>query len=103
MEVVMKITIQNKIKEILTNNEHCRDEDTYLIYNIWANEMNKDINEITLVETLSLWKNKKISHPSAIMRARRKVQEEFPETRGSKWKIRHKEQEHVRSQLGYSR
>lgn len=98
----MKINMQTKVKEILTNNSHCRDEDTYLVYNVWANEMSKDINEITLVETLSLWKNKKISHPSAIMRARRKVQEQFPTLRGKKWDIRHKEQSNVRSQLGYN-
>lgn len=97
----MKINMQQKVEKILMKNEHCRDEDTYLIYNIWADEMYKDINEITLIETLSLWKNKKISHPSAIMRARRKVQEKYPHLRGKKWDIRHKEQKHVKKQLGY--
>ena len=54
-----------------------------------------------LVPTLKMWVNKEISHPSAIMRARRKVQEEHPETRGEVYKERHKQQEQVKEDLGY--
>jgi hypothetical protein len=45
--------------------------------------------------------NKEISHPSAIMRARRKVQEEHKETRGKVYAERHKQQKQVREDLGY--
>ena len=55
-----------------------------------------------LVPTLKMWSNKEISHPSAIMRARRKVQEEYPETRGKLWEERHKQQEQVQQDLGYN-
>ena len=48
-----------------------------------------------LVPTLKMWANKEISHPSAIMRARRKVQEDHKETRGSVWEARHKQQQQV--------
>ena len=97
----MKINMQAKVREVLIKTPRCRDDDTYLIYEIWKNEMQSDINKISLLETLSLWKNKKISHPSAIMRARRKVQEESPETRGKVWEQRHEKQRNVRKDLGY--
>lgn len=97
----MKINMQVKVREVLINTPRCRDNDTYLIYEIWKTEMQSDINKISLVETLSLWKSKKISHPSAIMRARRKVQEIDKNTRGNLWKKRHEEQKNVKEELGY--
>ena len=45
---------------------------------------------------------KLISHPSAIMRARRKVQEEHKETRGKLWNERHKQETVVQQDLGYN-
>jgi hypothetical protein len=97
----MKINMQAKVREVLIKTPRCRDDDTYLIYEIWKNEMQSDINKISLLETLSLWKNKKISHPSAIMRARRKVQEIDRNTRGNLWEKRHEEQKNVKKDLGY--
>lgn len=93
--------MQVKVREVLINTPRCRDNDTYLIYEIWKTEMQSDINKISLLETLSLWKSKKISHPSAIMRARRKVQEIDKNTRGNLWEKRHEEQKSVKKDLGY--
>ena len=93
--------MQAKVREVLIKTPRCRDDDTYLIYEIWKNEMQSDINKISLLETLSLWKNKKISHPSAIMRARRKVQEIDRNTRGNLWEKRHEEQKNVKKDLVY--
>ena len=97
--------MQDKVKHILLTKRHCRDNDVYLIYQIWAKELAKyniNIKNMHLVPTLKMWVNKQISHPSAIMRARRKVQEEHPETRGSVWKERHKQQKQVKQDLGYN-
>ena len=101
----MRIKMQDKVKHILLTKRHCRDSDVYLLYEIWAMElakMNLDIKNMHLVPILKMWENKEISHPSAIMRARRKIQEEHPETRGNLWKERHKEQEQVKEDLGYN-
>ena len=49
-----------------------------------------------------MWKDKIISHPSAIMRARRKVQEEHAHTRGKVWEERHNQQKQVKQDLGYN-
>ena len=97
--------MQDKVKRILLTKRHCRDSDIYLIYEIWAKELakyNLDIKNMHLVPTLKMWANKEISHPSAIMRARRKVQEDHSETRGSVWEERHKQQEQVQEDLGYN-
>ena len=64
--------------------------------------MNLDIKNMHLVPILRMWENKEISHPSAVMRARRKIQEEDPDTRGNLWESRHKEQVNVQQDLGYN-
>jgi len=101
----MRIKMQDKVKQILLSNSHCRNNDVYLIYEIWSKELakyNLDIKNMHLVPTLKMWVNKEISHPSAVMRARRKVQEEHSETRGLVWEERHKQQQQVKQDLGYN-
>ena len=101
----MRINMQDKVKHILLTKRHCRDNDVYLIYEIWAKELakyNLNIKNMHLVPILKMWHNKEISHPSAIMRARRKVQEEYPDTRGSVYEERHKQQQQIQQDLGYN-
>jgi hypothetical protein len=96
--------MQSKVHDILLRLVHCRDSDVYLLYEIWKNELaeyNLDINNMKLVPILKMWSNKEISHPSAVMRARRKVQEEHKETRGKVYEERHKQQKQVKEDLGY--
>jgi hypothetical protein len=106
----MRINMQDKVKEVLLKYPNTKDCDPYLLYYIWDYELNTlnsksnsliNVANISLKDILALWKNKEISHPSAIMRARRKVQENHPETRGTVWEERHKKQEDVKKQLGY--
>jgi len=103
--------MQSKVKRVLTESIHCRDNDAYLVYEIWSQEIMDNpkliddqiqINEIHMIDMFRMWKDKLISHPSAIMRARRKVQEEHPNTRGKVWAERHKQQEQVKEDLGYN-
>ena len=103
--------MQDKVKSVLTTNTHCRNSDVYLVYEIWSQEIidnpkliddQSQINQIHMIDMFRMWKDKLISHPSAIMRARRKVQEEHPLTRCKVWKERHKQQEQVKQDLGYN-
>ena len=55
-----------------------------------------------MLNLLSLLKDRQLSHPSGIMRARRKLQEEFPKLRGKVWEARHSEESNVKEELGYS-
>ena len=108
----MRINMQNRVKEVLEDSIHCRDSDVYLVYEIWSQEIIDNpstpyldqvlVNEIDMINIFRMWKDKLISHPSAIMRARRKVQEEHPHTRGKVWEERHNQQERVQEDLGYN-
>ena len=102
--------VKKKVAEILTLKPKARDNDFYLMYWVWQdefyelnkeNEISLDFDRTNIVNILSLLKDRKLSHPSGIMRARRKLQEEHPALRGDIWKIRHKEQEVVKRDLGY--
>ena len=102
--------MRKKIAEILTLKPKARDNDFYLMYWMWRDEfyiLNKDtqleldFDKTNIVNILSMLKDRKLSHPSGIMRARRKLQEEHPSLRGEVWKIRHKEQAVVKKDLGY--
>ena len=103
--------MQNKVSDLLTKKKETRDNDFYVMYRIWKEEfeksyITKDLNlefdKTNVVSLLSLLKDKHLSHPSAVMRARRKVQESDPKLRGELWKARHAEEEQVKKDLGYS-
>ena len=107
----MKInTVKKKAAEILTLKPETRDSDFYLMYWVWKHEFDAlDITDIQLnfdkmniLNLLSLLKDRQLSHPSGIMRARRKLQEEYPKLRGKIWEERHTEQANVKEQLGYN-
>ena len=102
--------MKKKVAEILTLKRKARDNDFYLMYWVWKREFENinakqdislDFDRANIVNILSLLKDKQLSHPSGIMRARRKLQEENPTFRGEMWDLRHKEQEVVKKDLGY--
>ena len=107
----MRINMQDKVKAILDKKAITRDNDFYLMYCTWQDEFNnlKDekmhhqdsFDHIDVLRLMRLLNEKKLTHPSAITRARRKVQELYPETRGSLWAKRHKQQMQVQKDLGY--
>ena len=89
----MKInTVRKRAAEILTLKSETRDSDFYLMYYVWKDEFDAldisevklDFDKINVVNLLTLLKDRKLSHPSGIMRARRKLQEEHPQLRGEK-------------------
>ena len=99
----MKLTNNlDRVKTLLKNNPHLRDDDNKLIANIWwgyLKKINSNVNEISAVKFLALFSDGKLPNPQSIRRVRRKFQEEMPELRGEKWKLRHKEQENVKKEL----
>ena len=106
----MRINMKHKVKRILLLKERTRDNDFYLMYWIWKEEFDNlnltdktrlDFDSSNILSVLSLLKDRKLSHPSGIMRARRKLQEEDSKLRGELWNLRHKEQEIVKADLGY--
>ena len=102
--------MKKKVAEILRMKRKARDNDFYLMYWVWKREFENinseqqislDFDRTNIVNILSLLKDRKLSHPSGIMRARRKLQEDDPGLRGDVWDLRHKEQAVVKKDLGY--
>lgn len=88
------MTMQQRVIQLLKSNAAYRDDDNKLVARIWNNhleQMEKDPRTITAYEMLCLYAIGDIPTADAITRARRKVQEENPELRGSKWEERQKE------------
>ena len=91
------LSIKDKVKTLLEDHPHLRDDDNKLIANIWHHQTKgMGIDAFDLLKLLS--KGKLIS-TEAICRARRKVQETYPETRGKKYYERHKEAQNVRHSI----
>ena len=107
----MRIKMQDKVKAILLEKAVTRDNDFYLMYSILQNEFNNletekmnhldSFDHVDVLRLMRLLNEKKLTHPSAITRARRKVQELHSETRGMLWEKRHKQQLQVQKDLGY--
>tara|TARA_R100000808_G_C2142579_1_gene150336 strand:- start:1500 stop:1844 length:345 start_codon:yes stop_codon:yes gene_type:complete len=108
----MKInTVKKKAAEIMTLKPETRDNDFYLMYWVWKSEFDAldyglsdnplNFDRTNVLNLLGLLKDRKLSHPSGIMRARRKLQEEYPKLRGNVWKERHAEEDKVKEELGY--
>lgn len=82
------------VKKLLTNYAHLRDSDQKLVANIWYYELNGA--ELSAKEFIGLIANKKLTNYDSITRARRKVQEEFEELRGSNYTKRKEQESEVR-------
>lgn len=80
------------VVKLLTKYPHLRDSDQKLVSNIWYYEL--DGAELSAKDFIGLIANKKLTNYDSITRARRKVQEEHEELRGTNYTKR-KEQEAV--------
>ena len=111
MSVRIKQNLQQEVREILLNDPKCRDCDVYLTWRVWDNHIVKGLGEqlpytlkdVNAVELFTMWKEKKLPDPSAIRRARRKIQETDSKTRGKVYYERHKNQENIKEDLGYAK
>lgn len=91
-------TASERVRRLLLEKEEYRDDDEALLVRFWWDELKAvgDPNNMTAKELLNRIKMGQLTAPDVINRARRKVQEEWVETRGKKYALRHKEQENVR-------
>lgn len=107
----MRMKMKDKVRKVLMLKTKSRDNDFYLMYWIWKSEFDQlnlsnnlkiDFDRANIITILSLLKDRELSHPSGIMRMRRKLQEDNEQLRGEMWAIRHKEQKVVQADLGYN-
>lgn len=91
--------LQDAVHQILIHKPELRDSDSGLITYYWyreATDEGMDLWAMSAVDFLSLLKSEKFTSPESIRRCRQKVQELHPETRGAKYKHRHKKEKEVR-------
>jgi hypothetical protein len=80
------LTKQAKVKQILTTLPEARDNDRLLIECFWRWERPNLFNFQSGDAVLRAFVKGELSNPEDITRTRRKVQQDYPELRGSRWK-----------------
>lgn len=82
------VNLSNKVKKLLEENPELRDSDRALVEQIWKEEfLSQNIENIGSPSRkfLSLYRDNKITSESSIRRARRKVNQHYPDTRGNSY------------------
>ena len=100
----MKSKLRDKVHTLLTLYPHLRDCDRRLCSNIWVRELEvlkMNYKTITAEQMLVVFNQGKLTSSDSITRARRQVQERYPEMRGEKYSKRQDNQKNVKRDLGY--
>jgi hypothetical protein len=107
----MNKLIKTKVADILLRHPETQDNDRELIVRYWKDEISElqDIAReklqsmpyFTLDGFLATFMTGGFTSPDSITRARRQVQEQYPQFRGKKYKERQARQEEVKKELGY--
>ncbi len=94
-------TMQNDVASMLRRYPELRDDDEKLVTNIWYIEMQRfgTPEKLPVTDFLALYQQGKLSTADVITRARRKVQETYPELRGNNWEERHKQSQNFRKNI----
>lgn len=89
--------IKDKVKKLLTEYSHLRDDDNSLMASVWRNElMDKGYLYSHFMEVFS---DGKLTGAESIRRTRQALQAKHPELRGKKYAERHAHQEVVKNEL----
>jgi hypothetical protein len=95
--------LTDKVKLLLQAHPHLRDSDKRLVANIWVFDVTsnhgKGIESITSLELLNDLAEGLLTNYDSISRARRKVQELYPELRGTKYGDRKQEEKDTREYI----
>ena len=89
---------EKRVSVILLNKPKARDCD-YVLYGFVLLAYNVNINTLSAKDFLKGLHDKIYPSFEGVGRCRRKLQEKHPELRGTKWTIRHTEQEIVKNDL----
>lgn len=94
--------IKKHVYLLITNHEKARNSDEWLESAIWADEvkrMQKSVRTMSAFDFLKLQIDGKLTSSSSIRRARRKLNEELPETRGESYNNRQKSGKETRNDI----
>ena len=83
---------------LLEKYPHLRDDNNRLLATVWNNELHAegyDSKCISAFELLSLIASNTLSKSGSVTRASRKIQEQWPQLRGKRWRERQSHQKDV--------
>jgi len=104
---MIRVNMVNLCRGFIQADNSLADDELNLIWNIWAYQGKRlkppiDVSKLLAKDLLKMLKDSKLSSWENITRSRRKCQEDHPETRGELYERRHKHQETIKGDLGYS-
>ncbi len=83
---IIKIDTAKVVKQLLERDADLRDNDNRLIANVWAHQMRpKQLANMCAVDFVRMIAGGSFKAAESITRCRRKLQEEQPELRGSRY------------------
>jgi len=94
--------MQEIVKTALERYPQYRDDDNRLTSYVWWTNLKENgivPEKISSLEFLRLYADNNLPQADIITRARRKVQEDFPNLRGKLWEERHKSEKDVRKNI----
>lgn len=93
--------IIKEVKERLENSTKMRDDDALLMADIWREELTQ-LGAKTLYDVLNAIAGRMVTSPESIRRSRQKVQQDYPNLRGTVYNQRHAKEIEVLKELGYA-
>lgn len=76
---------KDKVRLLLEQSPHLRDDDNRLIANFYYHESQHNLLHISALDFLHDFAEGKLTNPESIRRCRQKLQEDCPELRGKLW------------------
>ena len=99
MSVTTKIkNTKEKVRKLLLLSREYRDSDEALVVRYWWEELVNSQN-LSCHDFFNIYKKGLVTASDTITRARRLLQEEFPELRGEKWSKRKEQELDVRKNI----
>ena len=94
--------IIKEVKQRLENSTKMRDDDALLMADIWREELTQ-LGAKTLYDVLNAIAGRMVTSPESIRRSRQKVQQDYPNLRGTVYNERHAKEIEVLKELGYGK
>ena len=92
------LKVQEQVKILLETYPKLRDNDVRLVASYYYNNIS-NINQMSAIDFLQIMVNGNLPSPDTITRARRKIQEKYPELRGVNYVERQKLEKQVRENI----
>jgi len=93
--------IIKEVKKRLENSTKMRDDDALLMADIWRQQL-AELGAKSVYDVLNAIAGRMVTSPESIRRSRQKVQQDYPNLRGTVYNQRHAKEIEVLKELGYA-